>query len=329
VSRLALSTLALSLLVAGSALAAPPAAPDRRIMGDDARVLPGERVHNLEVFGGDVEVLGEVTGNLSAFGGDVELRGPVHGDVAVLGGDLELRSDVSGNIQLAGGDALIAGTVHGDVITQGGEVTIQPPGVVKGAVRKSNDGKAALSVLRNVSPWLANLELEHAPALIFGGFRLVLWLGACLLGLLVLWFDGLRFTTFVDALAAQPARALGWGGLSAAACGAASVLLMVTILGIPLAMLLSIAFGSALYVGLAIAAAAAGSMLRLRWLAGRPGLQLCAGGLLLAVASLVPWLGSLVMLLAALAGVGAVIVSYRKPSGNRHTGGTVPVGAFL
>jgi hypothetical protein len=313
---------------AAPALAAPATPRDRQVMGDDVRIGPDERVHDLGVFGGDVEVLGEVTGDLSAFGGDVELRGPVRGDVAVLGGDLRVRSEVFGDVELAGGDAIVEGVVHGDVITQGGQVIVRAPGRVEGTIQESSDGKAALAAFGSLAPSLASAG-EAVPVVLFTVFKLVLWLGACLLALLVSWLDGLRFTTYVDSLATQPMRALGWGALAAAASGAVCLLLAVTLLGIPLAMLVAIVSGSALYLGLGVAAAAVGAALPVAWLQDRALLQLAVGGALLAVASLVPWLGWLVMMTCAVAGVGAVVVSHRRPSVRSGLPPAPAVGAFL
>jgi hypothetical protein len=326
VYRLAAVSLVSALLATGPALAQAPR--DRQVMGDDVRIAPDERVHDLGVFGGDVVVLGEVTGSLRAFGGDVDLRGPVRGDVAALGGDVRVRSEVGGDVELAGGDAVIEGVVHGDVLTQGGKVFIRPPGRVEGTVKETSDGHAALSALDSVFPSLAHVG-GFVPGMLFVVFKLFLWLGACLLALLVSWFDGLRFTTHVDSLATQPGRALGWGTLAVAASGALCLLLAVTILGIPLAMLVALLSSSALYLGLGIAAAALGSVLPFGWLRGRARLQLCVGGSLLAAISLAPWLGWLVMTTCAMAGVGAVVVSHRRPPESSRLPPAAAMGAFL
>jgi hypothetical protein len=312
-------------LSAAPALAEPLPPADRQVLGDDVRIGPDERIHDLAVLGGDVEMLGEVTGSLHSFGGDVDLRGPVRGDVELLGGDLHVRSEVGGDVRLAGGDAVIDGIVHGDVITQGGKVFVHAPGRIDGTVRQTSDGRAAFTAFGSIVPSLASAG-ERVPGVLFGAFKLVLWLGACLLALLVSWLDGLRFTTYVDSLATQPARALRWGSLAVATSGALCVLLAITILGIPLAMLVAILSGSALYLGLGVTAAALGAALPFGWLKERAWLQLFAGGWLLAVASLVPWLGWLVMMTSAVAGVGAVVVSHRRTPQRTH----LPVvGAFL
>jgi hypothetical protein len=328
VNRLASVPFVFALLAAAPAHASPAAPRDRQVMGDDVRIGPDERVGDLGVFGGDVEVLGEVAGDLSAFGGDVDLRGPVRGDVAVLGGDLRVRSEVFGDIELAGGNAIVEGLVHGDVVTQGGEVIVRAPGRVEGTIKESSDGRAALAALGSIAPSLAGAG-HILPALLFTMFKLVLWLGACLLALLVAWLDGLRFTTYVDSLATQPLRALGWGALAGATSGGLCLLVAITILGIPLAMLVAIVSGSALYLGLGVAAAALGAALPFGWLKGRAALQLAVGGTLLAVASLVPWLGWLVMITCAGAGLGAAVVSHRRPSMGSRLPPAPAVGAFL
>lgn len=70
-------------------------------------------------FGSDVTVRARqvVTGDVVSFGGDADIRGTVRGDVVVMGGDVKLREGA---------------IVEGDVVCMGGTLTEHPGSVVKG-----------------------------------------------------------------------------------------------------------------------------------------------------------------------------------------------------
>lgn len=70
-------------------------------------------------FGSDVTVRARqvVTGDVVSFGGDADIRGTVRGDVVVMGGDVRLREGA---------------VVEGDVVCMGGTLTEHPGSVVKG-----------------------------------------------------------------------------------------------------------------------------------------------------------------------------------------------------
>ena len=74
-------------------------------------------------LGGDITVLGTVTGDVVALGGDITVLGTVAGDVVILGGDLYIKS--TGTIK---GDAVtVMGKVHQE---RGAEIRGQRVGVL-------------------------------------------------------------------------------------------------------------------------------------------------------------------------------------------------------
>ena len=87
----------------------------------------------------------------------------------------------------------------------------------------------------------------------------------------------------------------------------ALVALVITIVGIPLALALGILVPVATYVGLAAAATVIGAALPVERLRGRPVLQILAGVSCLFVASLVPGLGMVAIAAAACLGLGALV----------------------
>jgi cytoskeletal protein CcmA (bactofilin family) len=299
---------------------------NRRSSGQDLRIGKHERVNDVEAIGGDLAIYGTVEGSVKVVGGDLLVRGPVAGDIELMGGDARIDSEVGGDVWALGGDVKVNGVVAGDLFLRGGEVAMGPAGRVLGKVRGRGDIDDREFFAAFSPAWLKRLLPEGVSALTVLGaaLKLMTWAGACLLALLVLWLDRLRLLTAVDNLSDDPLRAFAWGFISAFGLVLAAVVLLVSIIGIPLAGVVLMLFGAALYMGLSVSAAAVGALLPLRFVLARPWLQVVAGAAILALLSALPWVGTPVMFSAALLGVGAAALAYRAP---RRT--VVSTGAAL
>ncbi len=233
---------------------------------------------DLVAFGGDVYVpAGQVVDSVSAFGGAVRIDGEVLGDVAAFGGDV-----------LLGPTAL----VHGSVDAAGGHIDIAPGARIAGAA-------SAVPVTPTAPPE------EHDA----GGPARSLLLHA-LLFLFTLLLSGAvpeRMGAMHVAIVKEPLRTASVGLLGYAGALVALVALVITIVGIPLALVLGILVPIATYVGLAAAATVIGAALPVERLRGRPVMQILAGVSCLFVASLVPGLGAIAIAVAACLGLGALV----------------------
>lgn len=140
---------------------------------------------------------------------------------------------------------------------------------------------------------------------------------ALLLGLLALVLRSIfpeRFLHLTRVLVDEPAACLLVGGGAALAAGAASLGLVVTVVGIPLAAFLAGAATLGSYLGLAAAATVIGAALPFERLDGTPHVRLFAGAAALLLASWVPVLGGLVVLGTALWGLGGVVRTRFAPA---------------
>jgi hypothetical protein len=252
--------------------------------------------------------------------------------VELLGGDAIIEAEVLGNVKNVGGDVLVRSVIHGDLMLDGGDVSMGAGGRVLGQVRHNN-GASAANLLVDTSPapaWVKRIVpgMVSAPTLLFGVLKLMAWAGACCVALLLMWFDRLRLGAAVEGVSDDPLRTFAWGAITVLAAIFGAGLLAVTILGIPVSVLLVMLLGASLYVGLGVSAAALGALLPLPWLKERPFLQICLGTCLLAAHSLLPWLGSMLMVAAALLGLGALVLAYRPPR-RRTLEPSTALGAFL
>lgn len=289
-------------------------------IGEDLEAFGGDIVimgtvdGDVSAFGGNIRIEGEVTGDVEAFGGNVWIAGPVGGDVEASAGNVYVQpgAEIGGSLSAAAGNVVVAGSIGGNAELAGGTVTLTPSASIGGNVQYAvgedgqfaNEGAAVGGTITRVrdvdaGPW----EGPQIPGWTFGvyGFLVNLALGAVLL----LAFP--RFSAGVaEHVGADPLRTGGIGLLTLVAVPVALVLVAITIVGIPLAIVGGLLFGVALWVALVYGRFAVGAwLLSLADVENRWG-ALVLGLVLLGLAARIPWVGGLVDLLVALLGLGAV-----------------------
>lgn len=261
-----------------------------------AHADPGS--HDRVAFGGDAVVApGEVVESVAAFGGDAIVRGRVEGDVVAFGGDVELAPGAE---------------VLGSVSSFGGEVDAAP-----GARWDASDQGLA---------WTEPTERTGLGAFLEDTFRQLVAHG--LLFLLALLLMGLapdRVGAMQVAIVRDPVRTALHGLAGYVTSAALMIALAITLIGIPAAVALALVLPLATYVGLAASATVIGAALPVDGLRGRPVRQLAAGVLMLFVASLVPYLGTIVIAAASCLGVGALIRTRFRASPPAELLGAGPV----
>lgn len=257
--------------------ALPPAADtrpahDRFSMGEDVTIDVGQRVKDLVTMGGDAVIRGEVLGDVTTMGGDVTIEGLVRGDLVTMGGDVEI---------------LPGGAIMGEVHAMGGEVS--------SASGSANEAREESSSEPETSGIEEAFERASRYGLLF------------LLGLLLLGPLRQRHARMARAMVDAPAR-LGVTGLLALLSGALlTVALVITLVGIPAALVVAVGAFLGLYVGVAVAGSVIGSALPLTALEGRPVARLAAGVVLMLAISFIPFFGTLAMAVIACVGFGAVV----------------------
>jgi hypothetical protein len=284
-------------------LAAAPTAfaqEDRVTFGGDIHVRAGETVRDVVTMGGDARIEGTVTGDVATMGGDVDVRegAVVQGDLESMGGDLRVREGAA---------------VHGDVATMGGDVELDQGAAVDGSVTENQSGWSipAVPELSDVPHVRSGFALGDMIGNFFGSLASYALL--FVLGLLLMGVAPDRYEALQVAIVRQPLRSFGMGLLGTIGAVVAIVVLAITVIGIPAAVLLAIALPFAIYIGMAAFASVFGTLLPVEALRGKPVLRLGAGVLALFVASLVPFAGSIAVAVAAVVGLGALVITrFRK-----------------
>jgi hypothetical protein len=210
----------------------------------------------------------EVVHDAVSFGGDTIVDGEVRGDAVSFGGAVRMNG----------------GRVQGDVVNFG---TAPSVGCVTRHARGPIDG---------IGRWLADAArgaMAHV---------LLFLLGLVLIGVTRERLGAMQVTMIRDGL-----KTAGTGLLGYVASVVAIILLVITVIGIPAAVVLALALPVATYIGLAAAATVIGAALPIPQLKGNEVAQLAAGVAVLFVASLVPVAGTIATMVAACLGFGALI----------------------
>ncbi len=286
-------------------------------------------------IGGDVEVSRPVDGPLHALGGDVTIDAPVNGDVRMAGGDVRIgpTATIAGDVALAGGDVTLEGPIHGNLRAAGGHVRIDGPVTGDASIAA---GTLELGPAARIQGKLRfhGGELHRDPgAQVIGGIehnpdhwrlhertvfqrRLHGWIWTAALMLLA----ALIAAALPDASRrlTQELRERPWitpllGLVALASIPIAAVLFVITIIGIPIAVLALLGYAALLLVAYVWVAVVVGGMLLDRVgpeTAARTAWRVAAAvlaTLALAILVRVPFVGGLVELAALAAGVGMIV----------------------
>lgn len=268
-------------------------AHERVSFGGEVVVRAGEVVESVVTMGGGATIDGEVLRDVVTMGGGVHVRrgGIVRGEIVAMGGRVQVDEGATAAERVEVGATPRGLSVHARDADDGDETT-QLYDLGSGAAG------TAVHAASEVADWLREtLASASRHALLF------------LFGLLLLGLAPARLEVVTHAVAALPGRSVVTGALSAFAAALLALVLVITLVGIPGAIVLALGAALGVYGGLVAVAAVVGRILPIRALHGRPVLQLAAGVLLLFFVSRAPVVGALVPFVAALIGLGAVVVT--------------------
>jgi hypothetical protein len=211
--------------------------PGKIIFGDNYTLAKGDKLNgDLVVFGGNVTIEddADLNGNLVVFGGTISSNGNVSGDVVVFGGQIKLDDKA---------------VVSGDVVTIGGQLDKAESAVIKG---KSVNNVSPNIELPNgtmppvVKPPSINVDFNPFWQALGVFYRAVI---VAALAMLVVTFLQPQMERVGQAIVRQPVMAGGMGLLTVLggpiAIAVAAVIMIITLILIPVAVLVVLLGGLA------------------------------------------------------------------------------------
>jgi hypothetical protein len=269
----------------------------------DLVVAENETIREAVIYGGNLVVNGMSEGDAVTFGGNIEVTGHVGGNAVAIGGNVHLASGavVDGDATAIGGNVSKeeGATVHGNTASVGsGEgLQVNVPKIIGEVIRGSR--WAPLTVPRDDGDVRVHV----------GGFFRFLLFFALTFGLafLALLLFPERIKRIQTELRSDPLKCGLTGVVGSMAVLAMTILMAVTLIGIPLSILLCIIYGVALVLGIAPVANEIGN--RLPWFKGRRTQAgvLAMGTLVLSFVWIVPIMGPLIIALLSMIPLGAII----------------------
>ena len=303
---------------------------------------------DLVVSGSTVHILGKVTGNLVAAGGTVDCAGPVGGSLIVAGGTVDIRGPVAASVYAAAGTLAVHTEIGNNLTIAAGTLTVDPgTRVHRDLTLSAGDATVGAIVGRNVLANAGTLRLDDnahidgslmantnrpriaAGAMVLGqrsitspapsrgarhGFAgWALW--QVLTGI-ALFIAGTIFVATAPLLTTETETMLRhrpWASLLAGLVLLLLglplfVVLLVTIIGIPLAFIWLWLYGTAIFLSPIFLAILVGQAI-LHRPAGQLYTALLLGIVLLIIARLIPILGFVITLAAILLGLGSFILA--------------------
>lgn len=290
-------------------------------------VIRGVVTGDVEVAAGSLVITGDVEGDVSGAAGSVDIRGRVAGDVNVGTGSLTIAEGavVGGQLSAGVGSALLAGTVRGDASIGGGDIRLLPTATFGGDVRYDGDltDRGATiegQLVRDRSLSGATFAPGQAVWETFFdiyGFLVTLVVGAVLL----LVFPG-GSRRLARGIEAKPLQRGLYGLIALIGIPILLVLVAITIIGIPIALMGALLFALTAWLGSVYGRYAVGE-----WLLGYADIEnrwvaLLVGVAGVALVGLVPVLGAIVKFVVLLLGLGALAALGREYYRRRR--GTAP-----
>ncbi len=302
-----------------------PVAGDAMLAGGNLRVS-AKVGHSIYAGGGRLQLDAPIGRNLRVGGGQVDVgaMAAVAGNVTVGGGQVSLRGPVEGSVTVGGGRVLIDAPVAGDVVANAGQLTLGPHARLAGTLRIRSGNELERDPAAQVAGAIEQLPLpgRSASSSTPRGWREHArraapswWWTLGLMVMAALLVGALPVTSLrvAEGLRTRIGGSLLWGFIALVCIPVAALILMITIVGIPLALVALLLYLALLLLGYVGTAVALGQWALARFkadAAGRIGWRVAAAMaavLGLALLGRVPLLGGVVTLLAVLAGIGAVV----------------------
>jgi hypothetical protein len=275
---------------------APPPSPvplgDVRVMGGSDRIEKGATVRDVKVVGGALEIFGTINGDLKVVGGSVKLRPGSHvkGDIKIVGGAVEADEGaiVDRHPKVLGG-----------VYRSPGHLQIRGP---SGGADEENDIHLESKSSNGTFKARVGRFGDSVMSIISGASILFLF------GIVLLTLGKERAELMRLEIATRPMRSVALGVVGIPAAIVVATLLCVTVIGIPFALAGACLLGLGGVAALVSALQVLGELL-VRHRTDNPYVHLGLGIALYAIAGSLPFIGSWVVLAAALISVGAFIAT--------------------
>lgn len=289
-------------------------------------IISGVVNGDVRIAGGNITFSGaEITGNVTAGGGNITFDSSteVNGSIVVGAANLQVFSPIGKGATVGGGSVLLDSAFGGDVQVGATNLSVGPNAELAGGLTYYSENSANISgdagIVGEVKQELPQQPQAEAPSgkeagIAFAGlvyaFKILDTFWLIVIGLLFVYL----VPKFTIKTAEFATKKIGWsllaGFLVLIGLPVIGILLFVTVIGIPLALLLFIGYLFIFWIGRVFAAYAIGLFIVSKFtkkhhMAG----AYILGIVVYLVLSVIPVFGFIVSLVVSLTGVGALVIS--------------------
>ncbi len=280
-------------------------------------IIDGEIGDDLRAAGGDIRLRGSVADNAMIAGGTVTAssNSDVGGDLDVAGGSIEIAGHVGSDLSCGGGSVVIGGAVDGNATIYADKIQILQSARIQGDLEYTSDKEIEIpagTVIGDVVYKRSAKKVEDIYSKITSS--ILSFLSILLIGLLMVRFTGNTTIKVSDTITTQVLKSLGSGVLLLIAIPLIALILMITVIGIPLGLIVLFAYIVILYISKIFVGLAIGRRILTyaKQEISSPYWHLVVGLIVIAFATRIPLVGFLISLIVILAGLGALVMTWKS-----------------
>jgi cytoskeletal protein CcmA (bactofilin family) len=289
--------------------------------------ISGTVSQDARVAGGRITISGDIGRNLTVGGGNVELTDSarIARSLVIGAGNVTLAAPVRGDVTAAAGNLTVLDRINGSLRAAAGNIRLTSRAVVDGNLTYWSNHPASIDPSAKVGGRIIRKtprEISRTSALkivgVIGGLillaKIISFISTLILGLLFIYFFPRYTQATVSAIRNRPLASLGAGFLALVVTPVVVIVLLVSVVGIPLALILAAALFIGIYLARLWVLIWTGRSL-FEWFGreARPGWALVVGLIIYFFLTLIPLVGGLVTLVVILLGAGAALLSMREP----------------
>lgn len=286
--------------------------------------LTKDQTVNKDYFasGNNVILSGTVNGDAYLSGGNIIVDGTINGDLLAAGGTITIKGNVVNNIRVAAGQVTILGNVGRNVTIAAGQIILTREAKITGSLTYWSSSKAYIQpgavitgrTTQNVPPQkipTRNIIGDITRALIT--LKILNLLSYFILGLILLKLLPIHTRRKINILQTKPWISLGTGFLTVILFPFIFLILLITIIGIPIALILLAAFLILAYISVIFVSFWFGQIILNSLGTKNKGVwALLVGLIIYEMLTIIPLIGWIVSLFTLFFGVGGLVLAEKS-----------------
>jgi len=280
--------------------------------------VTGKVSGNIRAAGGQIIISGDIGKNLTVFGGSINLNSSatIRGGVVAAGGSILIETPVAKNVNVAGGNVTLSSLVSGNLAAATSRLILTSKAAVNGDLNYTSQNDASIDSSAIISGKVTKTAIREDS----NGSPLSRKIAFIIFGFLSTLVVGFLFLRFLPKFSLVTVHKIGeafWAslGLGFAILFLAPIgiiILMVTLIGIPLALLILATYMVGLYLSSVVFMYWAGTWIsKLTRLELNKYLVLVLGALIYWAIGLIPLLGGLTSFIGVMLGLGALSLTLK------------------